>query len=160
MSLKIKPAYDEFDSIVELFTEYTSALKEIDPTITLYLGLQNYDQEIQDLNEKYGLPKGRLYIAYYENQIAGCIALRQLNDTECEMKRLYVKPKFRKHKIGTKLVETIIKDAKEIGYKAMLLDTLPSLVPAIKLYENTGFHYISAYNDSPAEATIFMKLDL
>ena len=76
------------------------------------------------------------------------------------MKRLYVRPQYEGNKIGQVLVETIISDAKEIGYKAMLLDTFPSLDRAIKLYEKRGFYRIPPYNNSPVDNTVFMKLDL
>ena len=62
--------------------------------------------------------------------------------------------------ISKALVETVIKDAKEIGYKHMRLDTFPFMASAIKLYEKYGFHYIERYNDNPAETAIFMQLDL
>jgi ribosomal protein S18 acetylase RimI-like enzyme len=160
MSLEIKLAYDDTDNIKILFSEYINLLLEVEKDFHIYLDLQNYDSEIDNLKEKYGLPDGRLYIAYYDNQAAGCIALRKMNETECEMKRLYIKPQFRRNKIGMALVELIINDAKKIGYKYMLLDTLPSLEAAVKLYENFGFYRIPPYNDSPIDNTIFMKLDL
>ena len=160
MSLEIKPAYDDKGNVKQLFDEYTKFLVDLDSVFQDYLHLQNYDDEINSLHEKYGLPNGRLYIAYVNNQAAGCIALRQLNDTECEMKRLYVRPEFGGNKIGEKLVEVIISDAKEIGYQSMLLDTFPSLHKAIKLYEKRGFYKIPPYNNSPIDNTVFMKLDL
>ena len=106
------------------------------------------------------MPWGRLYIAFYENQVAGCIALRKLNETECEMKRLYVKPEFRNKGIAKMLVKKVISDSKEIGYSSMLLDTLPFLQTAIKMYKKIGFYEIGCYNDSPLDNTIYMKLDL
>jgi ribosomal protein S18 acetylase RimI-like enzyme len=160
MSLEIKLAYDDTDNIKVLFSEYINLLLEVEKDFHLYLDLQNYDSEIDNLKEKYGLPDGRLYIAYIDAQAAGCIALRKMSGTECEMKRLYIKPQFRRNKIGRALVELIINDAKKIGYKYMLLDTLPSLEAAVKLYEDFGFYRIPPYNDSPIDNTIFMKLDL
>ena len=79
---------------------------------------------------------------------------------QCELKRLYVRPQFRGRKMGEKLLEVILKDAREIGYKAMLLDTLPFLKSAIKMYQKRGFYEIPCYNDSPMDTTIYMKLDL
>ena len=78
----------------------------------------------------------------------------------CEMKRLYVRPKFRGQKIGNLLVEKIINDAKKIGYSHMLLDTLPFLKSAIHMYKKYGFYEINSYNDSPMDTSIYMKLDL
>ena len=160
MSLEIRLAYDELDCVKELFAEFVEMLHDLESEIQRYLWSQEYDYEIDHLGEKYGLPNGRLYIAYVDNQAAGCVALRQLNKTECEMKRLYVRPAFRGSKIGRTLVGTIVRDAKEIGYQYMLLDTLPALESAIALYKDIGFYEIPPYNDSPADKTVFMKLDL
>ena len=160
MVLNISLAYGDLSNIRELFTEYVKMLFDLESDFQKYLDLQNYDNEFDNLNEKYGLPNGRLYIAYSDNQAAGCIALRQMSDTECEMKRLYVKPEFRGKQIGKALVEVIINDAKKLGYQSMLLDTIPALKAAIVLYENMGFYRIPPYNSSPVDKTVFMKLDL
>ena len=160
MSINIVYGYDYKDEIKSLFTEYTEYLVENDVEFKKYLEIQKYDNEIENLEDKYGVPWGRLYIAFYENQVAGCIALRKLNETECEMKRLYVKPEFRNKGIAKMLVEKVISDSKEIGYSSMLLDTLPFLQTAIKMYKKIGFYEIGCYNDSPLDNTIYMKLDL
>ena len=160
MALEIKLAYEEKEHIKILFTEYTNLLSNLESEFQAYLQIQNYDMEIEDLNEKYGMPEGRLYIAYLDNQVAGCIGLKPIHKTHCEMKRLYVRPEFRGNGIAKALVELIVRDAKEIGYHWMLLDTFPALNDAIKLYEKMGFYQIPAYNDSPVKNTIFMRLDL
>lgn len=160
MSLEIRPAYDDLENIKILFNEYTQYLFTIESNFQNYLDLQNYDDEITNLHEKYRLPSGRLYIAYYAGQAAGCIALRQINQTDCEMKRLYVRPQFRGKGIAKTLSEIIIRDARSIGYQSMLLDTLPTLVVAISLYEKMGFYRTLPYNASPVTNTVFMKLDL
>ena len=160
MALKINLAYGDLDNIRELFSEYVKMLFNLESDFQNYLDLQDYNNELDNLNEKYGLPKGRLYIAYFDNQAADCIALRQLSETDCEMKRLYVRPEFRGKHIGKVLVETIINDAKELGYQRMLLDTIPALKTAIDLYENMGFYRVPPYNDSPIDKTVFMELEL
>lgn len=160
MEIEIKLAYENNREIKELFLEYTEMLLKNDSDFAKYLELQNYDSELQHLSDKYGLPNGRLYIVKVENEFAGCIGLRKIDDENCEMKRLYVRPKFRGHKIANKLVEMIINDAKRIGYKSMLLDTLPFLERAIYLYKKFGFYEIESYNNSPMDTSIYMKLDL
>lgn len=160
MNIKIVFGYELKNEIKELFTEYTDFLVSGDSEFKKYLEIQKYDHEVENLEEKYGLPKGRLYVAYFENKAAGCIALRSLNDTQCEMKRLYVRPEFRGKGIAKILTEKIISDAKEIGYSSMLLDTLPFLTTAIEMYKKIGFYEIECYNDSPLDNTIYMKLDL
>ena len=160
MSIKILPAYDFPEEIKLLFSEYTDILIEGDPSFKEYLEIQNYDDELKHLEKKYGLPYGRLYLVYYNNEVAGCIGLKKIDKKNCEMKRLYVRPKFRGKQIGKQLIEKIIKAAKEIGYSYMLLDTLPFLKGAIYLYKKYGFYEIASYNNSPMDTSIYMKLDL
>lgn len=160
MSLELIPAYDRAEEILSLFTEYTHMLVSHDPSFQIYLDIQHYADEIRDLQAKYGQPDGRLYLALWEGEAAGCIALRKLDEQRCEMKRLYVRPAFRGHRIGDALVDRIIRDAKAIGYRYMLLDTLPFLESAIHMYQKRGFYEIPCYNDSPVETTIFMQYDL
>lgn len=160
MNISIDLAYEQEEIVRKLFLEYTKMLIDNDKSFGEYLKLQSYDRELNNLKEKYGLPFGRLYLAYIDNEVAGCIALKRIDKNNCEMKRLYVKEKYRGKKIASKLVDKIIEDAKFIGYKYMLLDTLPFLKSAINLYKQKGFYEISAYNDSPMNTSIFMKLDL
>ncbi len=160
MNIELKPAYAYKDEVKVLFSEYTDMLIEGDSSFKEYLDVQNYDEELEHLEYKYGLPYGRLYLAHYEKALAGCIGLRKIDAANCEMKRLYVRPQFRGKHIGEYLVEHIIRDAKEIGYSYMLLDTLPFLQSAIHMYRKYGFYEISSYNDSPMDTSIYMKLDL
>lgn len=160
MTFIIKPAYDETGEITELFSEYTQMLIENDPDFSSYLDLQHYDDELKDLTSKYGLPCGRLYIAKVEGSSAGCIALKRIDDKFCEMKRLYVRSCYRGQGIAESLANTIIKDAKSIGYEYMLLDTLPFLKGAIALYKKLGFIETSAYNNSPMSNSVYMSLKL
>lgn len=160
MSVKILPAYDFPEEIRTLFAEYTDFLIKNDTEFAEYLQIQNYDAELQNLNTKYGLPAGRLYLAYYGDELAGCIGLKKIDVDNCEMKRLYVRPQFRGKHIGRMLAEKIIHDARGIGYKHMLLDTLPFLQSAVFMYKKLGFYETDSYNDSPMDTSIYMKLDL
>lgn len=160
MNLELKLAYDEKDEIKKLFTEYTNMLVETNPQMAIYLEIQNYDDELLHLEKKYGIPDGRLYIAYIDEKPAGCVALRKLDDTKCELKRLFVIPEFRGQNLGHILIKQIIDDAKSIGYESLFLDTLPFLKSAIHLYKSFGFKETEPYNNSPVDTTIFMKLKL
>ncbi len=160
MSLEIVPAFDRADEIRELFAEYMDMLLEGDPTFAGYLTIQNYDDELKDLSQKYGLPDGRLYLAYWNGEVAGSIALRKIDDENCELKRMYIKPAFRRKGIAKTLVHQLIADARKIGYRYMLLDTLPFLQTAIRMYKNIGFYEIDQYNNSPMDTSIYMQLDL
>lgn len=160
MALDIVLAYDRADEVRELFAEYMDMLLEGDPTFAGYLTIQNYDDELKDLSHKYGLPDGRLYLAYWDGELAGSIALRKINDENCELKRMYIKPQFRRKGIAKALVLRLIGDACSIGYRYMLLDTLPFLETAIRMYKNIGFYEIGRYNNSPMDTSIYMKFDL
>jgi len=131
-----------------------------DPRFEEYLGIQNYEDELKHLEKKYGMPSGRLYLLFVNDEAAGCVGLRKLDKQKCELKRLYVKPKFRGEGLGDLLLERIIGDARRIGYKYMSLDTLPFLTRALEMYRRCGFEEIEKYNDSPIDDSIFMRIAL
>ena len=160
MKLTLVSGLDHPAEVVALFTEYTKMLVETEPAFAGYLEQQNYQHEIRDLPYKYGPPDGVLYLALIDGKPAGCIGLRKLDENRCEMKRLYVRPEYRRHRLGETLVQRILQDARELGYKQMLLDTLPQLDSAIRLYQRYGFVFVPCYNDSPVESTLFMGKDL
>ena len=138
----------------QLFEEYAASLG-------FSLCFQNFDQELESLPGKYSPPSGRLLLAYSNEQLAGCIALRQLDAHTCEMKRLFVRPDFRGARLGKILVEAIIDEARAIGYKRMCLDTVPGKMDkAIGLYEAIGFRDVEPYYDNPVEGARFMELHL
>ncbi len=161
MTFQIIPGYDRKEEIRALFTEYTDMLKDADENFAHYLDIQHYDDELRDLRAKYGEPEGRLYLALAEDgSAAGSIALRRLDDERCELKRLYVRPAYRGQGLASTLVARILDDARTIGYRAVLLDTLPALESATRMYRGLGFYEIPCYNDSPIERTYFFRLDL
>lgn len=160
MGIEILPAYHFTQEVCQLFSEYTDMLIGGDPQFQKYLAIQDYDEELKHLETKYGLPHGRLYLAFYGEEAVGCIGLKKIDGLNCEMKRLYVRPRFRGKHIGSQLVRQIIEDAKEIGYSYMLLDTLPFLQDAVSLYKKYGFYEIPSYNNSPMDTSIYMRLDL
>jgi carbonic anhydrase len=126
------------------------------------LSYQNFDQEMASLPGAYSAPQGRLFFAEIDGRPAGCVGVRPLPDSEglCEMKRLYVAPEARGHGVGAALAMAAIKVAKEIGYKKLMLDTLPSMRMAVKLYRELGFTEAPAYYKTPVEGTMFLALDL
>lgn len=138
----------------ELFEEYAGALG-------INLCFQNFDKELAELPGAYVPPGGRLLLASDKSRIAGCIALRKLDNETCEMKRLYVRPLFRGQKIGRALAERLIAEAREVGYARMRLDTLPAKMDkAIALYRSLGFREIEPYYHNPVEGALFMELVL
>ncbi|NMC06825.1 MAG: GNAT family N-acetyltransferase, partial [Candidatus Lokiarchaeota archaeon] len=109
------------------------------------LCFQSFTAEIDNLPALYSPPTGRLVIARVDGKVAGCVAVKKIDDKICEMKRLYVKPEFRGKKAGIALVKHIIEIARELGYKAMRLDTLATLERAIRIYTRAGFMAIPPY---------------
>ena len=157
MAVELKPAYSYQKEIGELFGEYTQMLVEGDPVFASYLDLQNYEDELRHLEHKYGPPLGRLYLALWDGEVAGCIGLKPWDAGRCELKRLYVRPAFRGRHIADALTRRILDDAREIGYERMLLDTLPFLQEAIALYKKHGFREIPPYLDSPMTDAIYLE---
>jgi len=136
-----------------LFEEYANWLG-------INLSFQGFDAELNSLPGPYAPPRGRLLLAFAGTEVAGCVALRPLEVDICEMKRLFVRPNFRGRRIGAKLVEQIVADARTIGYRTMLLDTLPHMQDAIGLYRTFGFVRCAAYYETPLADTVFMELQL
>ncbi len=126
------------------------------------LSYQNFDQEMASLPGAYATPQGRLFFAEVDGRPAGCVGVRPLPDSDgvCEMKRLYVTPEERGHGVGATLALAAIKAAKEIGYRKLMLDTLPNMRMAVKLYRELGFTEAPNYYQTPVEGTMFMALDL
>lgn len=153
MELEIKEAYGSIDTVRELLGEYVSSLG-------IDLAFQRYPEELVSLPGNYSKPDGRLYLAYCDGSPAGCVGLRRLDRERCEMKRLYVRSRFRGLKLGEKLAEQVICDAKAAGYVFMLLDTLPTMKSAQALYGKLGFEEIEPYYNNPIEHTRFFCLRL
>jgi putative acetyltransferase len=144
----------------EALMESKTLLVEYMDTIRNEVCFQNFDQELANLPGDYTPPDGRLLIARIDGSIAGCIALRKLEEGTCEMKRLYVRPQFRGLQVGRALADAIITEARKIGYARMRLDTLPSMKKAHALYQSIGFKEIPPYHPVSLEGVRFLELVL
>ena len=141
--------------------EARSLLEEYAAWLEISLCFQNFDQELAELPGDYAPPDGRLLLAFEDDQLAGCVALRKLRASSCEMKRLFLRPEFRGRGLGRALVEKIVDEARQIGYTQMCLDTLPgSMDQAIALYSSIGFKEIEPYYNNPVAGAKFMELRL
>jgi len=144
----------EIKEVKSLFIEYAQSLN-------FDLCFQGFDEEINSLPGKYSQPDGIIFLAKIEEKFAGCIALRNLGEGICEMKRLYVRPQYRGFGIGKILCDKLFEKAKSIGYEKMRLDTIANqMQTAIELYKSYGFYEISAYYDNPQEGVVYMEMKL
>lgn len=143
----------DLDTVRILFREYAESLG-------VDLGFQDFEAEMARLPGKYAPPAGRLLIARDGAEAVGCVALRPLGHSDCEMKRLYVQPRARGHQLGRRLAERICDEAAGAGYTRICLDTLPTMTSAQALYRSLGFVPIEPYVFNPIAGSLFLARDL
>jgi len=144
----------QIDQVRELFLEYEQSLG-------VKLCFQNFEQELAGLPGHYAPPDGRLLLAEYEGELAGCVALRKWEAGICEMKRLYLRPSFRGKGLGRTIAEKIIAEARNIGYQCIRLDTIePIMKDAVEMYRKLGFREIAPYRSNPIAGAMYMELQL
>jgi GNAT superfamily N-acetyltransferase len=145
---------EQIAQVRELFLEYGRSLG-------FSLCFQSFDEELAGLPGDYALPAGRLLLAEYEGQLAGCVALHPIDSSICEMKRLYLRPQFRGKGLGRALAERILAEARGIGYERIRLDTVePFMKDAVAIYRKLGFREIAPYRPNPNPGTLYMELGL
>jgi GNAT superfamily N-acetyltransferase len=144
----------QIEQVRELFLEYARSLG-------FSLCFQNFDQELANLPGDYSPPHGRLLLAEFEGELAGCVALHKLEDEICEMKRLYLRPQFRGKGLGRALATRIIAEARDLGYSRLRLDTVESAMQdAVAMYLKLGFRKIDAYCENPMPSALYLELVL
>ncbi len=141
------------DMIRDLIVEYASGLP-------VDVSHERIEAEANALPGDYAPPWGMLLLAFSEGQAVGCAALRPLDRDICELKRVYVRTGARGRRIGRALVESLVREARRIGYRRMRLDTIPELKPALGLYRSLGFRFILPYRSIPTDRAVFMELRL
>jgi GNAT superfamily N-acetyltransferase len=144
---------DDREAVKDIFLEYVRS-----PTVSLEF--QDYEAEFADLPGKYAPPCGRLLLAWKEGSVVGCAALRQVDASTCEMKRVYVRPAARGTQLGRRLIERLIQEARMTGYRRLCLDVLPEFVAAKKIYSSLGFKDAAPVAFNPVPDTQFLALDL
>ncbi|HVT02114.1 MAG TPA: GNAT family N-acetyltransferase [Thermoanaerobaculia bacterium] len=150
----IRPASAAEIAIVhQLLLEYAASLP-------VDLDFQDFDRELLSLPGDYSPPRGALLVAESGPGIVGCVAMRPLEGTACEMKRMFVRPEARGSGAGRLLAEEIIAAGRRAGYEVMRLDTLPTMVGALALYRALGFREIPPYRFNPVKGTIYLELRL
>ncbi|MDI9330687.1 MAG: GNAT family N-acetyltransferase [Alphaproteobacteria bacterium] len=155
--LSVPQSPTEFQSAALIFREYGDSLG-------IDLSFQGFEAELASLPGLYGAPRGTLLLAWVEGELAGCCALRPIDDVDvanaAEMKRLYVRPPFRRFGLGRLLAETVLDAARQMGYSSVLLDTLDDMEAARALYEELGFIEIPPYYQSPIPGSHYLRVDL
>lgn len=142
----------DIEAVRLLFREYADSLG-------FDLCFQGFEQELAGLPGQYAPPTGCLLLATVESEPAGCVALKGLADGACEMKRLYVRPGHRGTGLGRRLAEEVIRQARALGYDAVRLDTIPSVMgAAVGMYRALGFREIPPYCFNPVPGALFMEL--
>ena len=145
------------DAIREIFQEYADGLG-------IDLCFQQFDAELAGLPGEYQEPRGGLLMARVGGPLAGCRALRPLDNADypnaAEMKRLYVRKAFRGFGLGRQLSEAILDTARRAGYACVLLDTLSEMDTARSLYDDLGFVEIAPYYHNPISGAHYLKVDL
>ena len=145
---------EQIAPIRELFLEYVQSLG-------FSLCFESFDQELAALPGDYAPPDGRLLLATSNGDPAGCVALRKLEPEICEMKRLYVRPRYRGKSLGRQLAEKIIAEARQLGYKKLRLDTFEAIMKtAVAMYRQLGFREIPPYRPNPIAGALYMELQL
>ncbi len=140
---------DQFNDAINLFQEYANSLN-------ISLAFQNFDEELNIINSMYGSPTGCLLLVYDNELPIACAAYRKIGEDVCELKRMYIKSDYRRNGVGQEIMNILCTRAKLNGYKLMRLDTLDTMIPAIKLYSNNGFYTIDAYYHNPNEGVVYM----
>ena len=151
------PTPEEMDAVRQIFQEYADSLN-------IDLEFQEFETEIAELPGEYAAPRGQILLAHVDGAIAGCCALRPLDDCDypnaAEMKRLYVRKAFRGFGLGRQLAEAMLDAARLAGYDCVLLDTLDDMEAARALYVDLGFESVDPYYHNPLPGAHYLKVDL
>ena len=149
--------HELFDATRSIFRAYAESL-DVD------LCFQSFDAEMAGLPGEYAAPTGQLLLALVDDELAGCGAFRRLHDADfanaCEMKRLYVRPAFRRFGLGRLITQRLLDDARRAGYSTLLLDTLDDMEAARGLYASLGFETIAPYYYNPIAGAHYLKAKL
>lgn len=144
----------------ETLADARALIAEYGASLGIDLSFQGFARELEELPGAYRPPRGRLLVALVDGTPAACAALRPLDDVRCELKRLYVRPAHRGLGLGRLLTESLVETARGLGYRRMVLDTLPSMGAAHRLYRSLGFCETAPYTANPVPGAAFLELEL
>ena len=140
----------DYEAAAALFKEYAQWLN-------IDLCFQGFDEELLHLEEMYALPYGAIFLAKENDLFSGSVAVRKKENGIAELKRMYIRPAFRKQGIAELLLNEALGFAKNAGYEKIRLDTLASMVPAMSLYKKAGFYEIDPYCFNPEKNAVFFE---
>ena len=140
--------------------EVRALLREYASRLGFSLEFQGFDRELARLPGEYAPPSGALFLARVGRDPAGCVAVRDLGDRTCEMKRLFVRPGYRGRGLGRRLAERAIVEGRRLRYARMRLDTVAGMTEALALYRDLGFRAIAAYRFNPRADAAYFELEL
>lgn len=120
-------------------------------------GVRGLEAEIRLLPRTVRRRRSRYFIARWSGRVAGCVALRPLGRNGGELTRLFVRPPARRRRIGRALTERVLRSARSAGYVRVVLDTLPTMAPAIRLYGELGFRPTRPYWNNPVPGALFFE---
>src|SRR6478609_5840539 len=152
IEIRVAQSPDDFTLAKQLILQYVNWLG-------IDLSFQNFDKEMEAMPVIYGNPDGKLFLAFRENDAVGVAGIKRFNETDCEVKRMFVQPESRGFKIGQLLLTKCLDAAKELNYQAVKLDTADFMKSAIRLYTDNGFREIDAYRYNPHEEARYFELN-
>lgn len=144
---------DDLKDVLDLYHEYVNGT-------SADLSFQGNDEEFNKLPEKYSSEESKIFLLKKGRKPVGCAAFRKLDETTCEMKRVYIRPSARGSNLGAKLVDRVLQEAVISGYKKICLDVLPEFKTALKLYKSYGFVEHPPVTNNPVPGTHFLGLNL
>lgn len=150
VELKYVGSMEEYVAASHLFKEYAAWLN-------IDLSFQKFEEELAELSGMYAAPTGCIILALHNNEYIGCIAARKSTSEVAEIKRMYVKPLSQQAGTGTSLLNEAVAFSKRAGYAKIRLDTLNTMLPAIRLYEKAGFYHIPAYYFNPEPTAVYFE---
>jgi putative acetyltransferase len=151
MEVRTAESLADVAAVRELWREYWESFG-------LPMDFQGFGEELMGLPGAYGAEGGVLLLALHDNEPAGTIAMRRLDRASGEVKRLYLRPKFRGHGLGRRLLKAVIEQAAAIQYEFLYADTLPVMTEALSLYERIGFERVEAYSNTPTPGAIYLRI--
>lgn len=153
LNIRKAETLEDYQLAKTLFQEYADSLYYT-------LDTKGFQEEVASLPGNYAPPGGFILLAFLGEEPAGCVALERLEKNICEMKRMYVRPGYRKKGVGRSLAERSLEEARKMGYKKMWLDMVESMKNALGLYQSLGFVKIKPFRNVKLAGAVFLELDL